>query len=54
MAQYKNIKTGFIFSTECELNGEDWVKLSPAPVITEEKEVEEEKPVNKKRSRRYE
>jgi hypothetical protein len=56
MAQYKNIKTGFIFETECELHGEDWEKLSPSPVISEDvpkedSEVVEEKPVNKKRKR---
>lgn len=54
MAQYKNIKTGFVFSTECELQGEDWEKLSPSPVITKETVAEEveEKPVKTKRTKK--
>lgn len=39
---YKNVKTGFIFETSCEIKAEDWVKLDSQPTISEK---EEEKPV---------
>ena len=43
---YKNTKTGFVFSSPCELKGADWVKLDSAPVPDENKE--EKKPVKKR------
>lgn len=42
---YKNTKTGFVFSSPCELKGQDWVKLGPAPTLEEK---EEKKPVKKR------
>lgn len=47
--KYKNTKTGFVFDTPCELNGQDWVKLSPEP-----KKEKEEKPVKPKRTKKDE
>lgn len=41
---YKNTKTGFEFETDSEIEGKDWVKLSPS-LITEEKE---DKPIKKR------
>lgn len=49
--RYQNTKTGFVFETPCELNGEDWVKLpSPSPKVKEK----EEKPVRAKREKKDE
>ena len=30
--KYKNLKTGFVFETACEIHGEGWVKLDPQPI----------------------
>lgn len=43
--KYKNVKTGFVFATTCEIKGEGWVRLDPSPVIKEK----EEKPKTTKR-----
>ncbi|MDO4800613.1 MAG: hypothetical protein Q4A15_00460 [Prevotellaceae bacterium] len=43
---YKNIKTGFMFDTPCDLKGADWIKVESAPIIV--KEEKEKKPVKKK------
>ena len=46
---YKNIKTGFVFDSPCEINAEGWVKLDP-PVIEKKKDDKAEKPAAKKRT----
>lgn len=32
--KYRNVKTGFVFETSCEIKGEGWVKLDPQPTIS--------------------
>lgn len=44
--KYKNLKTGFIFETPCEVKAEGWVKLDPQP--------KEEKPTKTKRKKNEE
>ena len=37
--KYQNTKTGFIFDSDSECKGEDWVLLNPTPApVKEEKE----------------
>ena len=50
--KYKNIKTGFVFDSQCEIKAEGWVKLDPQPVITEEKKAD--KPVRTRRTKKDE
>lgn len=35
--KYQNTKTGFVFESDSECKGEDWVKLDPRPVSKEDK-----------------
>ena len=44
---YKNVKTGFMFESQCEVVGADWVKIESAPIISVEKK-EEQKPKKKR------
>lgn len=46
--KYKNIKTGFVFESNTEVKGEDWVELSPLPSVYEENEP---KPAPKRRKK---
>ena len=45
--KYRNIKTGFVFDSPCELKGADWEKIPTAPI-------KEEKPVKAKRTKKDE
>lgn len=38
--KYQNTKTGFIFESDSEIAGKDWVKLSP-PVSAKEDPIKE-------------
>lgn len=50
--RYKNSKTGYIFDTECEIKGQDWVKLDPDPDTAEAlgEPVEETEKTSKKKA----
>ena len=54
--KYQNTKTGFIFDSDCECAGEDWVTLSPSSVASKEpeaaKEEVKEKPKANKRTKK--
>lgn len=62
--KYQNTKTGFVFDSDTECAGEDWVKLDPLPAAKEVKKlqkvekpekvekVKEEKPVKAKRTKK--
>lgn len=45
---YKNVKTGFVFTTDSVISAPDWVKLDPEPTISEEKPKSKTKKVTKK------
>lgn len=49
--KYQNTKTGFVFDSDSECSGEDWVGLSSSPTTKEEKKVKEE-PVEPKRTKK--
>lgn len=42
MIRYKNLKTGAIISTACELRGGDWVRADEAPPVKPPQEPAEE------------
>lgn len=42
---YKNIKTGFVFNSSCEIKGADWIKVESAPDLVK---TETKKPAKKK------
>lgn len=46
--KYKNTKTNFVFETECEVQGLDWVKLEEVPAKTEEENTKEPKKTKRK------
>lgn len=50
--KYQNVKTGFVFDSDSECTGEDWVKLSPSPAPRKVEEVKEEKEEKPKRTRK--
>ena len=47
--RYQNTKTGFIFESDSECKGEDWVELNSRPAS---KNDEEEKPKTVKRTKK--
>lgn len=46
--KYKNTKTNFVFETECEVQGPNWVKLEEVPAVTEEENTKEPKKTKRK------
>lgn len=42
--KYQNTKTGFVFDSDSECRGEDWVRLDPLPAKTEEAKEEPKEP----------
>ncbi len=49
--KYQNTKTGFVFDSDSECKGEDWVRLDP-PSAPVKEEVKEDKPVKAKRTKK--
>lgn len=49
--KYQNTKTGFVFESETDCSGEDWVKLNPSAPAKEEKVVKDE-PITPKRAKK--
>ena len=47
--KYQNIKTGFVFESDSECKGKDWVRLNSSPVSEDAKE---EKPTRAKRTKK--
>lgn len=51
MKTYRNIKTGAVFTSECEISGALWEEVKPnAPEVPKEDEIpEDEKPKRKRK-----
>lgn len=45
--KYRNIKTGFVFDSPCEIKAEGWEKLIPSVSVSKEKETKKPAKIKK-------